>query len=99
MNNDRLAQLCPECAQLVDTHTLVGQCDARPVPYDLTVCAHCLAALRFDANLLLQPLSDGDWNEMGGDERNAITRARRLVMSAKSKLAPRKIDRPPESGV
>jgi hypothetical protein len=82
MTTDDQSQLCPECAQLMRVPDKSGAFGAAsPSQGDLVVCAVCLSALLFDADLLLQPLTDADWQRMGSEGWDVITRARRAAMA------------------
>jgi len=66
---------CPRCGTRIARHTCPADFDAVPRPGDVTVCAHCLAAMEFTED----GLKSADLESLDPNTRRTLETVRELI--------------------
>jgi len=80
MNETRLKlDHCPACKSECDSASSSDNSNAKPVPYDITVCFYCAETLQFDEDLRLTSLSSRDFDMLDKETRIEVLKVKRFV--------------------
>lgn len=78
-------QHCKKCGYKFEEHTRMSGSPKAPNEGDLAVCINCGQFGRFDAEGIVQPLSEEEFNELEPESRYTLHRIKSALESVNSK--------------
>ena len=86
-DHDVPPSMCPRCGRLANAAMEVGG-ERAPNPGDLGVCINCAGVNRYNADLLLVPLTPAEWEELPSELQRDIRLAQRAVALMLAQIGP-----------